>query len=377
VVTVIDPDRIQTGQDLAEQLRALYVAGGWSMHRMADAAGLSSATVRNMINGPSVPQASTLEAFVAACGQRKEPWLRARGRALRDRESGRPSPVELQEQVEEANARARRAEAALYLTGASPDQVLKSQAQAKLEQFVTEDPITDPKNGHLYLVAHPAAGREDALADLFTRRPEHELDPIVGGIVRDRGRSDFSPDLTVGFWERRGIGYTRANGTNPETGVIREDRFLETAVHEDGAVTLVCGLGTLAVVPGWQRVGSYEEPPTLRAVSPSLVLGLTYGALALAGTLADVHTGYQHIWLIGLRLTGLRGAWAYEHVREGDHDTVRPYDRDVYERTAVCETSDLLHPAALTEKLAGALIRGLSSDHYMLPYPQGPTQQRP
>lgn len=76
---------------------------------------------------------------------------------------------------------------------------------------------------------------------------------------------------------------------------------------------------------------------------------------------------------MGLRVTGLNGAWAYEVVRQGDQGMVLPYKDSDYERIAICQTSDLLAPAALTEKLAGSLIRGLSIGHLVLPYPRADT----
>ncbi|MFI0410604.1 helix-turn-helix domain-containing protein [Actinomadura sp. 3N508] len=372
---MIDPDQIQSGQDLAEQLSALYGEGGWSMHRLAEASGLSPATIQKMINGPGVPQARTLEAFVAACKQPAAPWLRARDRAVKNRGSAKPSVADLQEQLADARAQIRRAKAALHLNGGTPEQILKSHARQRLEQFAAQDPLIDPQNGHLYLVVHPATGAEDALVDLFTQRPEYQLDPIIRSIVRDRGHAEFSPDLDRGVWERRSTGCALVNGVDRETGAIREERFLETSVHEDGSVTLLCGAGSISTVSGWRHVSDViNEAPQYRVVSPWLVLGLTYGALALAGTLADTHASYQGDWLVGLRVTGLSGgAWAYEVVKRGDQDVVPPYNGSHYERIAVCETSDLLTPAALTEKLAGSLIRGLSIHSLVLPYPRTDT----
>jgi transcriptional regulator with XRE-family HTH domain len=371
-LTVIDPDRIQSGQDLAEQLSALYGEGGWSMHRLAKASGLSPATIQKMINEPSVPQARTLAAFVDACKQPTAPWLRARDRAVKNRESAKPSVADLQQQLAEAKAQVRRAEAALHLYGGTPEQILKSHARQRLEQFAVQDPIVDPQNGHLYLVVHPATGAEDALVDLLAQRPEYELAPIIRGIVRDRGHAEFAPDLDRGEWERRSTGYALVNGVNRETGAVDENRFLESSVHEDGSVTLLCGAGSIQTSSEWRNLSGsiYDEQPQHRAVSPWLVLGLTYGALALAGTLADTRTGYQGDWLVGLRVTGLSSAWAYEIVRQGDQGMVLPYNGSDYERIAICETSDLLTPATLTEKLAGSLIRGLSIDHLVLPYPR-------
>jgi tetratricopeptide (TPR) repeat protein len=95
----IDPDKIGTRQDLTEQLGLLYHKGGWSLHRLADAAGLSPATVQAVITGTTaIPQSHTLTAFVKACGQQPDPWLRARGRVVEGSKKGHhpaPGPVNL------------------------------------------------------------------------------------------------------------------------------------------------------------------------------------------------------------------------------------------------------------------------------------------
>ncbi|MFD5984141.1 ATP-binding protein [Streptomyces cyaneofuscatus] len=77
----IDPAAIRTQDDLTGQLRALYASQGWSRHRLADAAALSSATVQAILNGRThLPHTKTVRAFVEACGLDPEPWIAARGR---------------------------------------------------------------------------------------------------------------------------------------------------------------------------------------------------------------------------------------------------------------------------------------------------------
>jgi hypothetical protein len=78
----IDPEQIGTAAQLVEHLGELYTRGGWSIHRMAQASGLSTATVQAIVNGTTrLPQTSTVKAFVTACGQDPAPWVAARGRA--------------------------------------------------------------------------------------------------------------------------------------------------------------------------------------------------------------------------------------------------------------------------------------------------------
>ncbi|GLZ01721.1 hypothetical protein Acsp02_89720 [Actinoplanes sp. NBRC 103695] len=98
------------------------------------------------------------------------------------------------------------------------------------------------------------------------------------------------------------------------------------------------------------------------------MIGLVHGALRLAGDLAQRHAEYDGRWGIGLRLTGIRGAIAYDHLANGDEDTAPPYDDDTYERILTADAAALLTtPDALTSQLAGALLRGLSIENRYLP----------
>jgi AraC-like DNA-binding protein len=83
-VSRINPAQIQTREDLIRQLEELFHRDTRSIKRLAQAAGLSPATLHGMINGgTNLPRASTLEAFVKECGQDPAPWLAARTRVLR------------------------------------------------------------------------------------------------------------------------------------------------------------------------------------------------------------------------------------------------------------------------------------------------------
>jgi tetratricopeptide (TPR) repeat protein/transcriptional regulator with XRE-family HTH domain len=80
----IDPERIHTAEQLVEQLGELYRQGGWSIHRLAEKSGLSTATVQAILNGTTeLPRTGTLRAFVIACGQDPNSWVSARGRAVK------------------------------------------------------------------------------------------------------------------------------------------------------------------------------------------------------------------------------------------------------------------------------------------------------
>ncbi|WUI02844.1 helix-turn-helix domain-containing protein [Spirillospora sp. NBC_00431] len=89
---MVDPERIHTAEDLREQLGELFRDGGWSINRLATQAGLSTSTVKAVLDGTtSLPQTETLTAVVTACGQDPGPWVAARGRAVKAARS--PAPL--------------------------------------------------------------------------------------------------------------------------------------------------------------------------------------------------------------------------------------------------------------------------------------------
>ncbi|MFB9474768.1 hypothetical protein ACFFR3_35190 [Nonomuraea salmonea] len=82
-MNAIDPTLIGTRQELTSQLNALFDRGGWSVQRLAEQAGLSTATVHGILRRGVLPQPGTLTELVKACDQDPTPWLEARGRAAR------------------------------------------------------------------------------------------------------------------------------------------------------------------------------------------------------------------------------------------------------------------------------------------------------
>lgn len=367
-MTRIDPARIQTGRDLTEQLAELFHRGGWSTHRLAQASNLSTATIHAMINGgTTLPRAATVQAFVTACGQPPRPWLDARARAARVAHAAAPEE-DNQEQLSALRLRAEQAEAALAAAGQAPDQLIRAAALAHLERLTERDPSgQDRQNGHLYLLAYPVTGHQDALAGLFGGDPVRELEDAVRQVTRQRGGPPFDPDLTSGRWEACGEGYVAISGLYDDR--VREDSLLMLFVHDDGGgIAVVCGRGVTSARSSWRPLGSADQPPLRRVVIPSLVLGLTQGVLALAGHLAERHTGYRGTWHAGLRMEGLHNALAYDHVQQGDDDTLRPYGQDVYERTVHATADQLLtQPADVAERLTRPLLRGLRIDRRYFP----------
>jgi len=226
----------------------------------------------------------------------------------------------------------------------------------------------DRKNGHLYLIVHPVTAREDALVDLCVAPATRELMDAVKRARDARKDQSFSPDLGSGLWSRRSDGMACINGIS-EAGDVREDSLIELTVREDGTIGVLCGRATSKTASPWRSLGGQEAAPTFDVLFPNLVQGLVHGALALAADLADHYSGYQGQWQVGLRLTGLRGAFAHDYVQSGDTDVTQPHNRDTYERVTAAHTIELADAAAaVTERLVAPLLRGLAIDRPYLPY---------
>lgn len=240
-----------------------------------------------------------------------------------------------------------------------------------LDELAADDPVPDNSartNGRLYLVVHPVDAAADALAGVSTMSATGDLDAVVRQALDARGGSSFSPDLGSGMWRRRSSGMVKENGIR-EDGSVRESSLLVLKIQENGTVGVLCGRATDMAHSQWRPLGSTADPAEHRVVLPSLVLGLVHGALCVAADLANRYAGYGGPWVIGLRLTGIETAIAYEYVQSGDEDMVQPYDANTYQKTATAGTADLLRtPDVLTEQLVGALLRGLSVDKRYLPY---------
>ncbi|MBE1537039.1 hypothetical protein [Actinomadura algeriensis] len=109
----IDPVLIQSSQDLAAQLAALFHRAGLGEQAFAHKARIGVGTVRSMIHDPvSIPQGATLAKFVKACGEDPQPWLDARGRLLNTKRDTRR-----EQRVREDSQREPRAEADNTLLG--------------------------------------------------------------------------------------------------------------------------------------------------------------------------------------------------------------------------------------------------------------------
>ncbi|MFI5908772.1 hypothetical protein [Dactylosporangium sp. NPDC051541] len=240
-----------------------------------------------------------------------------------------------------------------------------------LNEVAASDPTPSRSasaNGRLYLVARPVGAADDALASVSTMSAVADLDAVVRQAVAARGGRSFSPDLGSGVWRRRSRGMVNERGIRDD-GSVREDSLLVLQVQENGSISLLCGRATTNANSRWRRVGSIDQPGEYQVVFPNLILGLVCGTLRVAADLADRYADYDGTWAIGVRLTGIRAAIAYDYVQNGDEDEVEPYDSDIYEKTITSSTAEILgNPEYLTEQLVGALLRGLSIDSLYLPY---------
>jgi len=240
-----------------------------------------------------------------------------------------------------------------------------------LDELAAGDPVPDNAartNGRLYLVVRPVDAAADALGGVSTMSSTGDLDAVISQAVAARGGPTFSPDLGSGMWRRRSSGMVKENGIH-EDGSVREKSLLVLKIHENGTVGLLCGRATDTAHSQWRPLGSTAVPAKHRVILPSLLLGLVHGALCVAADLANNYGRYNGPWVIGLRLTGIKSAIAYEYVQSCDEDVVQPYDVDSYQKAVTASTSDLARaPEVLTEQLVGALLRGLSIDKRYLPY---------
>lgn len=242
----------------------------------------------------------------------------------------------------------------------------------RLDQLAARDPVPDAAsrvNGRLYLVVSPRTVPDDALSIICTQSATTELNAAVQRAIAVRvSNSSFAPDFDAGVWRRHSSGISNIAGVR-EDGPVREDSLLVLTVCEDGTITVLCGRATAQARPVWRALGAPEPESKRPVIFPSLLLGLVHSTLALAADLAQRHARYDGQWDIGLRVTGIKHAIAYEYVQNGDEDTVQPYDEDTYERTAVAVTTDLAGNAAATaERLIAPLLRALTIDALYLPY---------
>ncbi|GAA0812231.1 AlbA family DNA-binding domain-containing protein [Spirilliplanes yamanashiensis] len=237
-----------------------------------------------------------------------------------------------------------------------------------LEDLVAHCPVpaSQHESGHLYVLVQPATAADDVLVPLLTDPNFTHL--VVGmnqEIAREFGLTRIDPALYEANRRRQhaeGVALTSGLGL----AQLIERYVLELVVRESGTVSLICGRGT-DIEHGYRF---FPRPEPQKVVHPGVILSLTHAVLALSGRIADQYAGYQGEWNIGVRLTGLADAVAWDHT-QGMHLELKDavYGRERYQRVTTAVTDDLIaQPQQVVERLLGPLLRGLGVGHRHLPY---------
>ena len=170
-------------------------------------------------------------------------------------------------------------------------------------------PPSDRKNGHLYLLAEPAAGPVTAPSlrclDAVTLQraigiePDHDP-PLLHRSATLRAHPDGRL-LTAGV----------RKDTSGSGQCFAEDDLVWLLVTEAGAVEVACGAGTTA-----QRTRFlFTGPEFEQAANPPWVLEFITSFCRLVAHLGEQHLAYTGPWRLGLlidRLTGIRATDAIQ-----------------------------------------------------------------
>jgi hypothetical protein len=97
-----DPTTVTTLEDLKRELGVLFDQARMSYNSLAGRAGLSAATLHDLINNAeSLPRRDTVQLFVRACGENEGPWMQAWTQADRATpKKTRTSTTDLQVQLD-------------------------------------------------------------------------------------------------------------------------------------------------------------------------------------------------------------------------------------------------------------------------------------
>jgi hypothetical protein len=225
-------------------------------------------------------------------------------------------------------------------------------------------PASDRKNGHLYLLAEPAAGPVAApplcCLDTETLRraigiePDHDP-PLLHRAPTLRAHPDGRL-LTAGV--RKGT-----SGSGPR---FAEDDLVWLLVTDAGAVQVACGAGTTT-----QRTRFlFTGPEFEQVVNPPWVLEFVTSFCRLVAHLDEQHLAYTGSWRLGLfvdRLAGIRATDAIEDFEFGLD--LEGFPSPEYLQTAACSSAELRHSSAeVAGRLAQRLLRGLGVSASHLPY---------
>lgn len=231
-----------------------------------------------------------------------------------------------------------------------------------LERQIERDPVPAEarRQSHLFLLAHPSAGRPEMLLDLTGGTNWHQqlLDLVNAGyapdVVAAVGPEQFSPDLRMATNPTRRAAGAALSTYNLTAGRQLDDSgdrfhedFVEVEVDEDGGI----------------RVLMTRFSDTLQSQEDVVfdVAAAIYARRFLAMVAAaSQRSGYFGQWLLAVGATRLRGLRSYEMHR--DWNMGPRYDEDEYRNSTVASYSDLTNrPGALADRLVGRLLRSFGT----------------
>ncbi|MEU8718339.1 hypothetical protein [Streptomyces sp. NPDC048663] len=237
-----------------------------------------------------------------------------------------------------------------------------------LQKHMEDDPLRDVgRQSHLFLVAHPTAGRRDMclpitgaqdwnvrMAKLIQRVQESEV------LRSALARQGFSPDLGDAHQgHRRARGVARSSsGLGPGRTYAPEGRWgdedvIELQLFEDGGLRLLMT----------RLSDSLSEPrnpdATEQVIFDSAAVVLTRQVLELLRLISE-DVGYHGNWAMAVGANRLRGRRRYS--RQSVFRSNQRYSEDTYEETTGVTMAELREAqGAVTLRLLGPLLRSLDS----------------
>lgn len=229
-------------------------------------------------------------------------------------------------------------------------------------------PIGERVNGHLYLLAEPAADRVPSTLDeagAAGLEPDDLWRTVLGvqmehqpPTLRYAQSSVPHPDgLLFASWER---------GLDSSLG---EREHLRVLLRNDGAVMVASGAG---VTPRYRpphirtiELGGETEPPRPNLIALQDHLApFVHTWCVLIAHLAETYLGYSGEWRLGVYLTGT-------HLARSDSQgpsTFRGFQaREYIDQTTATTAQLTTDPGVVTERLLTRLARGLNASMFYSP----------
>jgi hypothetical protein len=217
------------------------------------------------------------------------------------------------------------------------------------EEFDTW-PRSDRSNGHLYLLAEPAADRvpipldqagtdqleaEELWAQVLGRHPLHRPPTLKNA----QSRVPHPDGILLSAWDRT---------LEPS---LTEDDMVRVLMRNDGALAVVTGAGAIAT----------PDPDRLAAPARTIDLGqqvgpFVYTCCALLSHLAEKYLAYNGEWRIGVRIDKTHRALPIHH----GLSIFRGFQTAEYLHVESTTTDELTaEPGAVRSRLFDRLGRGL------------------